>query len=886
MAATERTTFVRRPSLVARPALFGRLSAGYDGGVTLISAPAGSGKSVLLRSWIEAAGMGERTAWVSVERDESDEQRFWLAVVEALRTAAGMGGPIDDLGPAPGFDGVGVVERIIDGARSLDEPLLFVIDDLHHLLEPRALAALEVLLDRRPPQLRVVLSTRHDPPLGLHRLRLAGELTELRATDLRFQLDETSELLSAAGITLSADAVESLQARTEGWVAGLRLAALSLAGRPDAERFVAEFSGSERTVADYLFAEVLQREPEPVRQLLLRTSILERVNGSIADRLLGTEGSERILLELEDAGAFVYSIDRDRTWFRYHNLLADLLRLELRRTEPAALPGLHRLAAEWYAEHGFPIDAIRHAQAAKDWRYAGDLVGQFGFSISLDGSFATMRALLERFPKEEFANPELAAFLAYGEVIRPSLDTAASYIALAERHAAEVPAERVPLFEAMLGTARLTLARWRGDYGVAVRQVPPLLESSPAATISQIGAENDVRAVALLTLGIVETWAGAGDDAERHLREAVELARRIGRPYVEQGCLAHLAVAVARHSVSAGRDLALQALDIQERFGWQSEPVVPIVFAVIGAADVLQGRFDEADSWLERAEQSLRPNAEPAKEILVRYSRGLHRLGQGRHSEALALFAETQRLQSFLVAPDPLAISARALQAQTLVSLGDATAAGAVLETVSAAEREFAETRIAFAALHLARRDARAAVDVLAPVRAGTAPVIADYSLANGLIVDAVARDLLGDAKGAEDDVERALDLAEPDALVLPFLITPARELLERHPRHRTAHAALLATILDVLAGSPVRAKRGEPVELAEDLTESEIRVLRYLPSNLSAPEIAAQVFLSTSTVKTHMRHVYEKLGVHKRTEAVERARDLGLLGPSVRSRR
>jgi LuxR family maltose regulon positive regulatory protein len=250
------------------------------------------------------------------------------------------------------------------------------------------------------------------------------------------------------------------------------------------------------------------------------------------------------------------------------------------------------------------------------------------------------------------------------------------------------------------------------------------------------------------------------------------------------------------------------------------------------------------------------------------------------------LFAETQRLQSFLVAPDPLAISARALQAQTLVSLGDATAAGAVLETVSAAEREFAETRIAFAALHLARRDARAAVDVLAPVRAGTAPVIADYSLANGLIVDAVARDLLGDAKGAEDDVERALDLAEPDALVLPFLITPARELLERHPRHRTAHAALLATILDVLAGSPVRAKRGEPVELAEDLTESEIRVLRYLPSNLSAPEIAAQVFLSTSTVKTHMRHVYEKLGVHKRTEAVERARDLGLLGPSVRSRR
>jgi LuxR family maltose regulon positive regulatory protein len=281
----------------------------------------------------------------------------------------------------------------------------------------------------------------------------------------------------------------------------------------------------------------------------------------------------------------------------------------------------------------------------------------------------------------------------------------------------------------------------------------------------------------------------------------------------------------------------------------------------------------------------LRPNAEPAKEILVRYCRGLHRLGQGRPTEALVLFAEGPRLQSLLVAPDPVAIAARALQAQTLANLGDAAAAEAVLETASVAEREFAETKIAFAALHLARRDPRAAVDELAPVRAGTAPAIVHYSLVNAFMVDAVARDLIGDTKGAEDDVERALDLAEADALVLPFLITPARELLERHPRHRTAHAALLSTILDVLAGSQAKARR-EPMELAEDLTESEVRVLRYLPSNLSAPEIAAEVFLSTSTVKTHMRHIYEKLGAHKRTEAVERARELGLLGPSTRTRR
>ncbi len=866
--------------------MYERLSAGYDAGVTLISAPAGSGKTVLLRSWIEASGLTGRTARVSVERDERDAQHFWLSIVEALIAAAGLAGPFEDLGPSPGFDGEIVVERIVDGGRSLDEPLLLVVDDLHHLVDAKALAQLELLLDRRPPQLRVILSTRHDPPLGLHRLRLAGDLTELRATDLRFVLHETKELLSGAGITLSDAAVGSLQARTEGWVAGLRLAAMSLAGRPDPERFVADFSGSERTVADYLFAEVLEREPEPVRRLLLRTSILERVNGPIADRLLGAEGSERILLELEDAGAFVYSIDRERSWFRYHNLLADLLRLELRRTDPAGVPGLHRAAAEWYAGHGFPIEAIRHAEAAQDWQLAGDLIGQFGFSLALDGSFATMRALLEPFPKEAFGNPELAAFLAYGEVIRPSLDTAASYIALAERHATEVPPERRPLFQAMLTTAKLTLARWRGDYAAAAHDVPAPLEPSAAQSVGQIAAENDVRAVAIMTLGIVEVWAGAGDDAERHLREAADLAHRIGRPYVEQGALAHLAVAVARHSLSAGRELALQALEILERYGWMAEPVVPMVLALLGGIDALQGRVDGAEAWLTRAEESLRPNAEPAKEILVRYCRGLQRLGERRPGEAMTLFAEAERLGSVLVAPDPLAVSSRAMRAQLLAGSGDAAAAWTMLEAASPDERQFAETRTAQAAIHLTERNPRAAVEVLAAVRADEAPVIADYSLPTAFIVDALARDSLGETKAAEDDVERSLDLAEADGLILPFLVTPARELLERHPRHRTAHAALLSTILDVLAGAPLKARRDEPAELAEDLTESEIRVLRYLPSNLSAPEIAAEVFLSTSTVKTHMRHIYEKLGAHKRTEAVERARELGLLGPSVRARR
>ena len=219
---------------------------------------------------------------------------------------------------------------------------------------------------------------------------------------------------------------------------------------------------------------------------------------------------------------------------------------------------------------------------------------------------------------------------------------------------------------------------------------------------------------------------------------------------------------------------------------------------------------------------------------------------------------------------------------QTLVRMGEVSAAGAAVETATDDERRYGETQAALASIHLAERVARAAVEVLAPVLSGTTHVVRDLSVINALLLDALARDMLGDAKAAEDDIERALGLAEPDALILPFVITPARDLLERHPRHRTAHAALL----DVLSGSRLPARSSESPVLQEELTESEIRVLGYLPSNLSAPEIAAEIFLSTSTVKTHMRHIYEKLGAHRRTEAVERARELGLLGPSARTRR
>ena len=281
---------------MSRCALFGRLAEAER--VVQISAPAGSGKTVLVRSWIAAAGLAQRAAWVPVDSQERDPRRFWISVANALRGTSAGSVLVRPLTAAPDLDGWAVVERLLTDLAPLEDRLWLVIDDAHLLGSGEVLPQLELLVLRAPPELRLVLATRHDLRLGLHRLRLEGELTEIRAADLRFSLAEARALFGAAGVELPPDALARLHERTEGWAAGLRLAALSLAGHPDPERFAAEFSGTDRTVAEFLLAEVLDRQSEAVRLLLLRTSVLERVCGPLADVLTGGSGGERILQDL------------------------------------------------------------------------------------------------------------------------------------------------------------------------------------------------------------------------------------------------------------------------------------------------------------------------------------------------------------------------------------------------------------------------------------------------------------------------------------------------------------------------------------------------------------------------------------------------------------
>ncbi|MBO0815706.1 MAG: LuxR family transcriptional regulator, partial [Actinobacteria bacterium] len=741
-----------------------------------------------------------------------------------------------------------------------------------------------------------VLATRHDVRLGLHRLRLEGELAEVREPDLRFSPAEAGELFAAAGVELPGPAVTMLHERTEGWAAGLRLAALSLAGHPDPARFAAEFSGSERTVAEYLLAEVLDRQSAAVRRLLLRTSILERVNGELAALLTGDEGAERVLQDLEAAGAFVVSLDAARTWFRYHQLFAGLLRLELRRAAPGEMAGLHLAASRWFAGHGFGAEAVRHAQAARDWGLAARLLADHWPGMYLNGQAAAVHGLLAGFPAEApAADAELAALAAADELARGSLGEAERYLRLADR--GPVPAGQRGQFQLLLGVVRLLHARQRGN-PQAVAEEAQRLES----TAAQPHLGEDLRALALISLGSAEMWTTRFQEALGHLEQGVALARQVGRPFLEFSGLANLATAAIAGPLAEragiGRPFAriaehcTQAIELAKRHGWTGEPAAGIASRTLGVVLAWQGRPEEAEPLIQHGERTVTAEADPGPAIGVCFARAILELARGRYQDVVAAAEAAERLAGRLETPALVVPRARALQLLALERLGDTEHAEQALAGLAEPERDRGDVRIATAGVRLAQDDPQAAVAALAPVLAGTASVFPWNWLAQAFLLEASARDALGDQIAAGRALERALDLAEPDGALLWFLVHPVPDLLARHSGHRTAHAALIAQILSALArprgpgGTAAAAGRRDPgraPRLTEPLSSSEVRVLRYLPTNLTAPEIASELSVSSNTVKTHIRNLYAKLGTHRRAEAVTRARDLGLLAPSAR---
>jgi LuxR family transcriptional regulator, maltose regulon positive regulatory protein len=873
------------PRLIDRGGLVAALDRAAASKVTVISAPAGSGKTSLLRAWAGGPEQPRRLALVQVPRDQRDAQQFWLALLDAVRHASATTARAEPPAATPGFNAPAMADRVLAELAEAPGGITLVIDDLHELTSPEALAQLTRLLTSLPPHVHAILATRHDLRLRLHRLRLAGELAEIRAADLRFSERETRELLAASGIALSEAGVALLHQRTEGWAAGLRLAAISLAGHPDPERFVTEFSGSDRTVAEYLLAEMLDRQPPGVQDLLLRTCLLDRVNGELADLLTGRPGSEQILLDLEDANAFVESLDAERTWFRYHHLVADFLRLELRRTLPADIPGLHRRAAGWFTGQGRVAEAVRHTQAAGDWPEAARLLADHSFSLTLDGQAQTMQALVQGFPPGA-DHPELALVHATVDLAQGRLDQAAAHLAVAETDAQTAPPERQRRLRVAVASLQLSLARRRGDLAGVLERVRFLASPVTGPSGEDIALGSDLRAVALLNLGTAEAWSLGLPDAERHLREGAVLAREIGRPYLEVGCLAQLGFASIFRGAAMPESDAFartqrrcrEAVALAERYGWGTEPVVAPALMTLAGTSVLLGEFDEGERWLRRSERALQTDTGPDIRLLLHQTAGMLHAGRGRHREAVEEFGAAEDLAAQLEGSQALASQVTGWLLATQARAGLASEARAALAALEDQRARSGEIRNARAVICLADGDPAAALAAVAGVLEGTAPVLGYVTVVEAHLLAGLAHRELGDQRAASQAAERALALAEADRLVLPFAMTGSAALLEALPRHQTAHAALLADILDVLHGASPAAQGPSWSPTAEELSPGELRVLRYLPTNLSRPEIAGELSVSLNTVSTHLRSIYAKLQVRDRSSAVRRARELRLL--------
>ena len=505
---------------------------------------------------------------------------------------------------------------------------------------------------------------------------------------------------------------------------------------------------------------------------------------ALAGVLTGRPGSERILLELEDANAFVVSLDPGRTWFRYHHLFADLLRLELRRTLPEEVPELHRRAAEWFTQHGEVAEAIRHIQAAGDWQGAARLLADHSFSLMLDGQAQTMQALLRAFPPGA-DHPELALVRATVDIAQGRVDEAAAHLAVAEAYAGTAPPDRRRRLQMAIAALHLSLAGRLGNFASVVEQARFLASPLTGPSDEDIALGSDLRAVALMNLGIVEEWSQGLPDGERHLREGAVLAREIGRPYLEVACLAQLGFASKFRPFAITRRRCREAIALADRHGWGADPIAAPALVTLAANLAWTGEFDEAERWLQRTTRALQTDTGPGIRLLTHIVGGFLLAGRGRHRQALEEFRAAERPRAQLEGSHALANQATGWMLATQARAGLPGEARAGLAALDEEKAGSGEVHNADAVICLTEGEPAAALNAVASVLDGTAPVIGYTTVMEAHLLAGLAHRQLGDQRAANRAAEHALTIAEQDRVVLPFVMTGSAELLETLPATR-----------------------------------------------------------------------------------------------------
>ena len=898
-----------RPGFVPRPRLAVRLDEGLAHGLVLVCAPAGYGKTVALADW--ARRSGRPVAWLSLDAGDNDPVRFWRHVVAAVGPARpGVAERLLPLfGPPPpsSFDGLAAALINELAGQPGDDEAVLILDDYHLIDAEPVHESLSVLLEHPPPGLQVVLASRSDPPLPLGRLRARGQLAELRAAELRFTADEAAALLQqaaeGAGRALSGADVAALTARTEGWAAGLQLAGLSLRGQADAAGFVTAFSGSHRYVLDYLAGEVLAHLDEQVRDFLLETSVLDRLSGELCDAVTGRAGSQALLERVEQAGLFLVPLDEVRGWWRYHHLFADLLLARVQAERPARVVALHRAAAAWHEEHDLADAAVRHALAAGDAAWAARLIEQHFDAVMQQGQRATIHRWLALLPADlVHARARLNLAQAWMAVVGGHVEAAG--VALDAAHRAPAPPAEKP-FEPSVGRGASLLANTPAAITVCQAWLAWLRGEAERTTFLAAQARGELddgdwllTSMCQLELALADRLRGRLDDAERGFAANLAGWRAAGKPSWAVSVCDYLGlVRIAQGRLDAALGTYQTALEIAAGPGQPALPSAGIAYT--GMAEVEYQR-DELDAALRHVTEGigrLRPAnyTAPLAAGLARLSR--IRQATGDAAGALEAIGEAER-----VAPSPavggLVNPVPAQRARLLLAQGDVAAAARWTKQQGLSPEDKPSYPQELEYLVLARV-------LVAQGRPGEALVLLDRLHAQAAAQDrtgsvieiqalrALALAAGGDEPAAAGALAEALTLACQQGHVRVFADEgpPMRALLGRvvaahragRPPARGIPVGYLARLLRAFDGGPgapglgPAAGAGVP-GIIDPLTGREREVLAKLAAGTSNQAIAEELFVTLFTVKKHVSHILAKLGAANRTEAVARARQLGLI--------
>ena len=894
-----------RRGLVPRPRLTERLDRGIASKLMLVSAPAGFGKTTLLTEWLAAgpaAPADERAAaWLSLDRGDNDPVSFWTYVIAALRTvASGVGESALALLHAPQPPPIEtVLTELLNDLGALAGDIVLVLDDYHVVDALEVQDGMAFLLDHLSPWLHVVIASRADPALPLARLRARGELVETRAAELRFTPDEAAAYLNEMmGLQLTARDVAALEGRTEGWIAALQLAALSMQGRDDVAGFIAGFAGDDRYVVDYLAEEVLQRQPEHVQHFLLQTSILERLSGPLCDAVTGQGGGKAMLEALDRGNLFLVPMDDRRRWYRYHHLFADVLQARLLDEQPGQAPDLHRRASAWHQQNGEPSVAISHALAARDFKRAADLAELAIPAMRRTRQEATVRGWLEVIPDEVVqVRPVLSvgfagALLSVGEFegVEARLRDAERWLDTTTgiRQGPQAPSAEMVVVDddefrrlpAEIELYRAALALVRGDGPGTVRHARRALDLAPAD-------EHLGRASAAALMGLASWASGDLEAGHSGYAECMAGLRRAGHIADTFGC----AIALADIRRTQGR-LGEAMRTYEQALQLVPEPGGPVLRGTadmyVGMSEVCRERDDlpAATQHLLRSQELGEHTGLPQNRYRWRVAMARVREAEGDLGGALDLLNEAERLYvgDFFpnVRPVP-ALKARVWIAQGRLgeALGWAREQGLSADDDLSYLREF--EHITLARVLLARYQgerAEASIHEATRLLERLLPA-AEEGGRTGRVIEilvlwALAHQTLGDIPAALACLERAMSLAEPEGYVRVFIDegSPTAALLKAAAKQGIARnyvRRLLAAVSETEHDRPIEQA------LIDPLSERELDVLRLLGTELDGPAIARELMVSLNTMRTHTKNIYAKLAVTNRRAAVRRAAELGL---------